>query len=138
LACGNPDKLAKPYDPDRIIQSFKLIIYIDRACGVDQNVENYPYIYFATPDAKFLYRTVCVKACPNEADKIDALDCAVNSVVSSCKLNPQVTDLSNSVLLYNTIPCKLLQFYLLDNNVCLPTTKYYYLELYSNLFPGIT
>jgi hypothetical protein len=26
------------------------IIFIDQACGVDIGVEDYPYIYFPTPD----------------------------------------------------------------------------------------
>jgi hypothetical protein len=50
---GDPSRLAKPYDPDH------------RACGVDSGVEEYPFIFFATPEDKFLYRTVCVKECPN-------------------------------------------------------------------------
>jgi len=28
-------------------------------------VAKYPYIYYATPDPAFLYRTVCVSECPS-------------------------------------------------------------------------
>lgn len=34
------------------------------ACGVTDAVQDYPYIYFATPNPDYLDRTVCVKSCP--------------------------------------------------------------------------
>ena len=43
----------------------RIISYtIDRACGIDDDVKDYPYIYFVTPNSKYLYRTVCVSSCP--------------------------------------------------------------------------
>ena len=59
---GDPRRIAIPYDPDRnIYQNY----YIDRACGVDAGVEDYPYIYFANPSPNYLYVTTCVKSCPD-------------------------------------------------------------------------
>lgn len=44
-------------------------------------------IYFVEPIShEYLYRTVCVKSCPNWADGTgpDSLDCKTNTVVDSC------------------------------------------------------
>jgi len=61
---GDPHRIAQPYDPDR---NYYHYILIDRACGVDSGVEDFPYIYFANPtNEKYLYVTVCVKECPSE------------------------------------------------------------------------
>lgn len=41
------------YDPD------------GRACGHDEGVYEYPYIYLVSPLFDFLNRSVCVLECPN-------------------------------------------------------------------------
>jgi len=55
-----------------------------RACGVDSEVANYPYIYFLYPlSPTSLWRTTCVEACPivteaqAESNSPPALKCAV-------------------------------------------------------------
>lgn len=88
---GDPQRLGKPYDPDHL------------ACGVDSKVQDYPFVYFATPNEKFLYRTVCVSQCPNATTEV--LECMPNSVVTSCKVNPSVGNLSQAVLVYDTVQC---------------------------------
>ena len=70
LKKGDPRTLATPYDPDH------------RGCGVDSGVEDYPFIYFTSPDPDFLWRTVCLKECPKKGDKV--LKCAVNKYVKDC------------------------------------------------------
>lgn len=42
----------------------KTFIYSDNACGVDLGYENFPFIYFVTPDKDHLFRTLCVEKCP--------------------------------------------------------------------------
>ena len=106
LATGNLNKLAKPYDPDH------------RACGVDPGVEDYAYIFFATPVEKYLYRTVCVQTCPTA--QTTYLSCAVNSVVTSCKVDPEVNDLSEAVLVYDTVQCTSLNYSKINQFVCPP------------------
>jgi hypothetical protein len=66
---GNPSQVFIPIDGD------------GRACGIGKN-KGYPYIYFAAPNTKYLWRTVCVKTCPT--DKSTKLDCSVNSKVTTC------------------------------------------------------
>lgn len=99
LFLGDVNLIGAPYDPDQ------------RACGVDEDAIDYPYIYYTTPivdtSGNFLYRTVCLKECP---DNITAnvygvsLECLVNSQVTACtfKSSPE----SDSFLLYNTVSCK--------------------------------
>lgn len=36
-----------------------------RACGHDNGVLNYPYIYIVAPLVGYLNRSVCVAECPN-------------------------------------------------------------------------
>ncbi|EGR28485.1 hypothetical protein IMG5_174390 [Ichthyophthirius multifiliis] len=108
---GNSDKISQPYDPD------------NRQCGID-DLKEYPYIYFATPDSNYLYRTVCVKECPQIIDQpeLDSkLDCAVNSVVKQCKLHlGSERGKEDQVLIYDS------RIYF--DRVCLPkNTNYYYL-----------
>lgn len=79
---------------------------VDKACGVDY--PEYPLVYFATPDSRYLYRTVCVRECPMESPAAalpSALDCQPNSEVTSCeeKASPEKPD--ESVLIYNTTIC---------------------------------
>ena len=65
-----------------------LILPLDASgnkCGVDKNAD-YPYLFFTTPDDHYLYRTVCVKKCPNGREKV--LDCNPNTVIKTCKPNP--------------------------------------------------
>lgn len=68
---GNPHLLATPYDPDH------------KPCG-EGKLKDYPFIYFTNPiDTSNLWKNVCVKECPT--DKSTELECAVNTVVKSCK-----------------------------------------------------
>ena len=103
---GDVDLIGAPYDPDH------------RACGVSEEAENYPYIYFVTPindaSGNYAYRTVCLTDCPmNIPANVYAmeLNCLINSVVTSCsfKASPE----SESVLFYNTVPCNI--FLLITN-----------------------
>ncbi|EGR34594.1 hypothetical protein IMG5_006220 [Ichthyophthirius multifiliis] len=74
---GNPNRISKPFDAS------------GQQCGNGQ-LQEYPYIYFTTPDEKYLYRTVCVKTCPEikyQPKPRDKLDCFPNTVVTSCQLN---------------------------------------------------
>ncbi|CAK85024.1 unnamed protein product (macronuclear) [Paramecium tetraurelia] len=126
---GDPHRIAQPYDPDH------------RACGVDEDVADYPYIYFANPtNPKYLYVTTCVSECPQEESepapsarhtKISHLEeaktnsklpselkCQPNSIVKSCKQNMLSTNPEEVVVIYNTE--------LFMKTVCLPTTKQYY------------
>jgi hypothetical protein len=49
-----------------MIQIVLLTLYLDRACGVDEGVTDFPYIYFANPtNPKYLYVTTCVSECPS-------------------------------------------------------------------------
>jgi len=52
-----------------------------KLCGYEKR-KDYKFIYFASPDVKYLWRTVCVKKCPNKTDK--KLDCFPNKYVKSC------------------------------------------------------
>lgn len=52
------------------------------ACGTGVNA-GYPYIYFASPNIKYLWRTTCVKTCPTHHST--KLMCSPNKVVPSCK-----------------------------------------------------
>ncbi len=85
---------------------------LDRACGVDDEVKDYPYIYFVTPNPKYLYRTVCVSSCPSDPLPT-TLPCAPNSLITSCDQN--LVDPINQVVIYNTN--------LFNNRVCLPDSK---------------
>jgi len=68
---GNTKLLLTPFDPDH------------RACGVDNAVANFPFIYFTNPTSSSnLYQTVCVSECPDGTKNV--LSCAPNSVVGSC------------------------------------------------------
>jgi hypothetical protein len=71
---------------------------LDRACGQDAAVKDFPYIYYATLESKYLYRTVCVKSCP--LTDTDTLLCAPNSVVISCSEVDSTTDPSKNVEIY--------------------------------------
>ncbi|KAL4467546.1 hypothetical protein ABPG72_004614 [Tetrahymena utriculariae] len=109
VAIGDPHKLSNPVDPD------------GNSCG-EGDLQDYPYIYFATPSKQYLNRTVCVKECkfytvqPQLKDK---LDCFPNSVVKSCNFNiPKSNDRSEEVLLYDTA------VYL--GKVCMPKNVGYY------------
>ena len=83
--------------------------FLDRACGLDTEVKAYPYIYFATPFLNLSHRTTCVKECP-PGDLSDIfgykLQCAPNSVIKSCSFAHGNGDLSRSLLIYKTMPCK--------------------------------
>ena len=37
-----------------------------RQCGVDQEVYDYPYLYYTTPFRPTIENSVCVKKCPKE------------------------------------------------------------------------
>ena len=94
---GDVNLIGAPYDPDH------------RACGVDTEAVDYPYIYFVTPNidetGNYLYRTVCLMECPTGITNVYTtnLRCLTNNVVTSCsfKASPQ----NASVLFYNTVPC---------------------------------
>jgi hypothetical protein len=51
-----------------LIVNFSINMLKDRACGFDAGVEDYPLIYFVSPYQAYLYRSVCVKACPNASE----------------------------------------------------------------------
>lgn len=69
---GDPSRLIQPFDPDHT------------PCGKGK-AKDYPFIYFADPLGKHMFRdTVCVKECPRDEKNLE-LDCLVNSVVKSCK-----------------------------------------------------
>ncbi|CAD8140524.1 unnamed protein product [Paramecium pentaurelia] len=119
-----------------------LVMQQKMACGVDEDVVDYPYIYFANPtNPKYLYVTTCVAECPKEEESESApsarhtkishleeaktnpklpseLKCQPNSIVKSCKQNMLSTNPEEVVVIYNTE--------LFMKTVCLPTTKQYY------------
>ena len=94
---GNPARVSKGFDPDRIF----LFYDIDQACGVDLGYEDYPYVYFVTPTIGYLYRTTCVSECPSIQNyqtqcihqfyRIEfQLGCRPNSLVLNCSSNSSV------------------------------------------------
>jgi hypothetical protein len=91
---GNPKEILQPFDADS--KKYLLFYLLDKACGIDLGYENYPYIYFVTPDEKYLFRTVCVETCPvldpsaDESDESLQFDCFPNSVVAGCSNHPSV------------------------------------------------
>jgi hypothetical protein len=95
---GNIDLIGAPYDPNH------------RACGVDVEATDYPYIYFVTPNidttGNYLYRTVCLKECPSNISSnvyATTLNCLINDVVTSCSFKAHPAN--ESVLYYNSVPC---------------------------------
>ena len=98
LFLGEVDLIGAPYDPNH------------RACGVDSEAIDYPYIYFVTPSSdssgNYLYRTVCLKECPSNIGSnvyATTLDCLTNNVVTTCSFKAHPAN--ESVLYYNTVPC---------------------------------
>ncbi|KRX08307.1 hypothetical protein PPERSA_01768 [Pseudocohnilembus persalinus] len=102
---GHPDRLTQPYDPS------------GRACGVDNGVEDAPYIYMAVPYEGYFHRSVCVRECPNWSDSetsVTQLDCVTNNQVSTCYETLPINncnfpsgcsssdDLENAVFIYST------------------------------------
>jgi len=53
-----------------------------KLCGYEKR-KDYKFIYFASPDQSYLWRTVCVKKCPTKNDK--KLECYPNKYIKSCK-----------------------------------------------------
>ena len=58
---GNVLKIGKGLDSDCMNYFVK---FVDRVCGIDKGVEDYPFTYFTNPDKNYLYQTVCVMECP--------------------------------------------------------------------------
>ena len=93
-------------------------------------MSSYPYIYFVSPHDKYLYRTVCVSTCPDELQikqsnepisqfKKEKLLCAPNNLVISCH-ESLTSDYNSEILIYETVPCKIITISTIDLNVCLP------------------
>lgn len=61
-----------PQDPD------------GRRCGFEDAI-HYPYIYFPTPFAETLMRTVCISKCPTSPQ--DKIECLTNSLIQNCEFN---------------------------------------------------
>ncbi|CAD8088091.1 unnamed protein product [Paramecium primaurelia] len=80
-----------------------------RECG-QGNLNKFPFIYFVTPEEKYLYRTVCVEKCPKKVDQ--QLLCAPNKVVIDCHNNPSPTNPEKRVLVYES--------HSYSGNICLP------------------
>ncbi|CAD8079184.1 unnamed protein product [Paramecium primaurelia] len=109
FAFGNPKELGQPFDID------------NSPCGAGTGKEEYKFAYFVNPDSEeFLYRTLCLKECPQvenkmaEADDSIVLDCHPNIEIASCDVRIQPDHPEYNVLYYDTIPFI---------NVCAPTEK---------------
>lgn len=57
-------------------------------CGYNLN-DDYPNIYFVTPQTGYLFRTVCVADCPKAGKP---MNCSVNSLITNCINNFSPTD----------------------------------------------
>jgi len=97
--------LTSAYDPDH------------NACG-QGDLEDYPYIYFASVDTDCLWRTVCVSECPDGTET--ELACSTNSVVTSCDLSIS-TDCEEQTLIYESTAY--------FDTVCIPTSSEYIEDL---------
>lgn len=63
-----------------------------RACGVDTEVKDYPYLYFTNPTSLLtLDDAVCVKKCPDlgtDSVKLNYnLECKTNTKITTCTQN---------------------------------------------------
>ena len=102
---GKPENVLTPVDSD------------NRYCGQGVN-QFYPLIYFAAPSAKTLWRTVCVKTCPNAT--ANSLDCSINSQIKNCSgksgfdIGMSGVNFTSDTLIYPSVP--------LLNNLCFPVS----------------
>ena len=86
---------------------------------MDSGVENYPYIYFATP-ITYYNRTLCLSSCPTGSES--TLKCVPNSVVTSCTVtNPfsSINSLSTSALQTSIFSYETAPYF---GRICLPSS----------------
>ncbi|KAL4482842.1 hypothetical protein ABPG74_018868 [Tetrahymena malaccensis] len=104
------ERISVPYDPDH------------RPCG-HKEYKEHKYLFFATPDSNYLYRTVCVKECPKKLPQDltgYSLECLPNSVIPKCEYSP-TKDPNQQFLIYETT-----EYY---NSICLPVDKHFFEEI---------
>ena len=107
---GNSSILIQPIDVN------------NQVCGSSPKVQDFPYIYYATPQAKYLYRNVCVSSCPVQGEI--KIECQPDYEVLNCLENKSLDYLPMQILVYDSV--------LYANTVCLPTN----LQMISELGPS--
>lgn len=92
----------------------KNLIFSGNACGLDTNVQDYPYIYFVVPWPGYLARTVCLKSCPNFATWSSnlTLECYPNTRVTTCQQSSV-----NDILSYTSFPPSISNIDLNSSNI---------------------
>jgi len=65
-----------------VITPYLHITLIERICGVDKDVVDYPYVYFPILNNTYLNYSVCVKRCPTNDDL--TISCAGTKNIPAC------------------------------------------------------